>query len=107
MRRLLAWLWSSLWASGPSGARLHPDGGPGPHSGSYPWEKDGEALPADPMVAVVTNRHGDEVMLVGSAVAMAADIPLVRTEADEAAVQQLLSPPHLLPGDAGYWEQFA
>ncbi len=33
LRRIWAWMWAA-----PTGGRIHPDGGPGPYHGRYPWE---------------------------------------------------------------------
>jgi hypothetical protein len=37
-------LWAWLWAPGDPDARIHPDGGPGPYSGPYPWERPEQPL---------------------------------------------------------------
>lgn len=43
LRTAMRRLWARLWPSGCPGCRLAPDGGPGPHSGPYPWEDDPDA----------------------------------------------------------------
>ena len=47
LRAFLHRLWASLWAPEDPDARIHPDGGPGPHSGPYPWEIPGPDLSVD------------------------------------------------------------
>jgi hypothetical protein len=47
LRAFLHKLWTSLSPPGDPDARIHPDGGPGPHSGPYPWEVPGPDLSVD------------------------------------------------------------
>lgn len=65
MRSILRWLRATLWPSPDPTARQHPDGGPGDWHGPYPWEKDGEALPADePRTVVGVDLGGPQPMAV-------------------------------------------
>lgn len=68
MTGFLRRLWSILRAPDVEGARFNPDGGPGPHSGPYPWEEPADgippAIPPGPRTVVGIDLAGPEPVAV-------------------------------------------
>lgn len=86
-------LWAALWPSFAPEARYHPDGGPEPHSGPYPWETvSGPTTPAD--LIEVWRDHTPP------------PDPQNATSPHPRHVAEPATGLTLAPGDPGYWEQF-